>query len=170
MYAYGNELLRSVMQVSLKPLPFGRHWRYRAGPAGSELTEGILQFQLEPAAHLDRQPGLDCGPRALGVPERADVKPSADGRTAYLQGNRAAGEIELLAGPLQQDLEAGVVQRRPKDVRDLLGFGAAVADLPGELLDLGQRQCAVPVSQPGCRNATSVRGAAGLARWRWSSR
>jgi hypothetical protein len=48
-------------------------------------------------------------------------------------------------------LEAGVVQRRPKDVPDLLGFGAAVADLPGELLELSQRQRAVRVSQPGCR-------------------
>jgi hypothetical protein len=68
MYAYGNELLmRSVMQVSLKPLPFGRHWRYRADWLGSELSEGILQFQPEPAAHLDRS-WASTAARAPGVP------------------------------------------------------------------------------------------------------
>jgi hypothetical protein len=45
MYAYGNELLmRSLLQISLKSLPFGCHPRHQAGPAGSDLGEGILRF------------------------------------------------------------------------------------------------------------------------------
>jgi len=147
MYAYGNELLmRSVLLVSLEPLPFGRRCRHQAGPASSDLGEGVLQLQLEPAAHLDPQPGLDCGFARPAYPAEPTSGRAPTVTLLICKGIALPGDRPVRRAAAAGPGGRGRAARARGTSLTCSGPARAAAGLPDELLHLSLRERVIPVS------------------------